>query len=79
MPKVTLTERQRKQELLRRYINARLALTGIETYKKLAPMLPMPLPTFMSKMKGKSEFKQSELSAICRVLRFSDEEKLDIL
>lgn len=79
MPKVTLTEKQKKQELLKRYIKAGLALTGIETYQKLAGLLLMSERALHNKMSGKSEFRHSELSTLFRVLHFDDQEILDVV
>ena len=79
MPKVTLTEKQKKQELLQRYIKASLYLTGIETYQKLAGLLLMSERALRDKIRGKSEFKHSELSTLFRVLRFDDDKILDVV
>lgn len=79
MPKVTLTEKQKKQELLKRYIKANLALTGIETYQKLAGLLLMSERALQDKIRGKSEFKHSELSTLFRVLHFDDDKILEVV
>lgn len=79
MPKVTLTEKQKKQELLQRYIKASLYLTGIETYQKLAGLMLMSERALRDKIRGKSEFKHSELSTLFRVLHFDDDKILDVI
>lgn len=78
MPKVMLTEKQKKQELLKRYIKANLALTGIETYQKLAGLMLISERALQEQNNGKSEFKHSEFDPRFLECCFDDVKILDV-
>lgn len=75
MPKVFLTERQKKDDILRQLIAVNMAKKRIHSLPQLAKNAPFCQDALYKKIRGENEFKRSELIWLFEYLGFTDEEK----
>lgn len=74
MPKVYLTEAQKRDDDFRRLVAVGLASSGVRTQKALSEKMNMKPSTMSAKLKKPDNFRRDELRALCRVLRIDPAE-----
>jgi len=74
MPKVTLTESQKKKTIIvstiKKYAGAKLL-----SMPQLARRINIPKSTFNDRLNNPGNFRQHELEAICKILNVPEEER----
>lgn len=78
MPKLKLTEEQEKERAFDAELSRNMALYELDNIR-LAKKLGMHPATFREKRRNPRTFKADELWKICRILKFTDEQKAKIM
>lgn len=74
MPKIFLTENQKRDDAFVRLVKSHMAQEGVFELYKLADRLKIKRSTLSSKMNNPDTFKKGELRMLCKTLKIAPEE-----
>lgn len=77
MPKLAMTDRQKKNLELQALITGKMIRSGKDR-RKVANQILMPYSTFCAKLKDPDRFGRDELLRLFENLKFTDEEKASV-
>lgn len=79
MPKLKKSEMDKKNEMLIMLIKKNMVVTGIDYAQDLAEIIGINRCTLSQKMKHPERFTRQELMRIFEILKFSPEEKVEVM
>lgn len=79
MPKLRVSEQERKDQLFRALIAKNMEMYGIDSKRELARCLNVSEPTIYKKLKSPDQFTRLELRTIFTLLKFTPEEKAGVV